>query len=257
VGGTGNVIGGTSPAARNIISGNGTGLYAPVGTTIVGNYFGTDASSLGQGYGNNTAILNAFNGIIGTGEPGAGNVITGNGVGVHAYGGENVIIRGNLIEPRADGSSSVGNGIGIIVDGLETAIGGMGSGEGNVIAFNGTGVGLGGDSSILSNLFYGNSFIDIDLTGDGPTPNDFGDQDTGPNNCRIFRSSCRSREILERQWCRAASTALPLPPSHFSFLPTALPLHQVKGSWVRRRGYDQQRGGRFISVCLPGRHLSR
>ncbi len=185
-GGTGNVIGGTSPAARNIISGNGTGLYAPNGTTIFGNYFGTDASGLSQGYGNGTAILNGFNGIIGNGEPGAGNVITGNDVGVHAYGGKNVIIRGNLIGPRADGSSSIGNGIGIIVDGFQTAVGGLGSGEGNVIAFNGTGVGVGIQGSILSNLFYGNSSIDIDLGGDGPTPNDFGDQDTGPNNLQNF-----------------------------------------------------------------------
>ena len=179
-GGTETVIGGNTPAARNIISGNGTGLYSQFSVTIIGNYFGTDASGMGQGYGNNTALLSAFNGVIGTGWPGAGNVITGNGVGIHTYG-DNVIIRGNLIGPRADGSPSLGNGIGIVVDGFENGIGGMGSGEGNVIAFNRIGVGVGGQSSILSNLFYGNSFMDIDLGGDGPTANDLCDQDNLQN----------------------------------------------------------------------------
>jgi hypothetical protein len=183
--GTETVIGGNAPAARNIISGNGTGVYDQYSVTVVGNYFGTDASGLGQGYGNNTALLAAFNGIIGTGEPSAANVFTGNGVGIHTYG-SNVIIRGNLIGPRADGSPSLGNEIGIVVDGFENGIGGTGSGEGNVIAFNGMGVGVGGESSILSNMFYGNSSIDIDLNGDGPTANDVGDQDSGPNNLQNF-----------------------------------------------------------------------
>jgi hypothetical protein len=180
------VIGGTSPAARNIISGNGLGLDAQVNTIIVGNYFGTGVSGSGQGYGNITAIRSYFRGIIGSAEPGAGNVISGNGIGVHAYGGQNVIIRGNLIGPRADGNLSIGNEIGIVVDGLETVIGGTGPGEGNVIAGNRTGVRVGIQSSILSNMFYGNSSIDVDLADDGPTGNDFGDGDTGPNNLQNF-----------------------------------------------------------------------
>jgi hypothetical protein len=182
-GGNENVIGGTNPKARNIISGNGTGLFTEGLQTIVGNYFGTDASGLGQGYGNQVAI-NAGADFIGTGEPGAGNVITGNGIGIYAYG-ENSTIHGNLIGPRADGSLSAGNGIGIATEGSAT-IGGIGPGEGNVIAFNLTGVSAGGQSnSILSNLFYGN-FFDIDLANDGPTPNDFRDQDSGPNNLQNF-----------------------------------------------------------------------
>ena len=177
-----NFIGGNTPAARNVIAGNRTGIFAPYRVTILGNYLGTDASGLRQGYGNETAIRHSYNGIIGTGEPGAGNVITGNGIGI-VIEGANAIIRGNLIGPRADGSPSFRSGTGIFVDGSGTAVGGMGPGEGNVIAFNDTGVSVGSSSSILSNLFYANSFIDIDLTGNGPTANhgptanDFGDQD--------------------------------------------------------------------------------
>jgi hypothetical protein len=180
-----NVIGGNTPAARNVIAGNRTGIFSPNGVTIVGNYLGTDASGLKQGYGNNTAIRSSFNGIIGTGEPGTGNVITGNRVGI-LVDGANAIIRGNLIGPRADGSPSFGSGTGVIVDGSETAVGGLGPGEGNVIAFNDAGVEvLSGSTAILSNLSYGN-LIDIDLAGDGPTANDSHDQDTGPNNLQNF-----------------------------------------------------------------------
>jgi len=171
-GGNENLIGGSNPAARNVISGNGTGLTSMGLQTIIGNYFGTDASGLGQGYGNDIAI-NVGADIIGTAE--AGNVITGNGIGI--YAGGNGVIRGNLIGPRADGSPSAGNETGIATG--SSTIGGMGLGEGNVIAFNRTGVSAFGDGdSILSNLFHSNSLIDIDLGGDGPTANDFGDQDS-------------------------------------------------------------------------------
>ena len=183
-GGSDTMIGGTNPAARNIISGNGTGLYTMGFQTILGNYFGTDASGLGEGYGNEIAIF-AGHVIIGSGEAGGGNVITGNGIGIYAVG-TNPIIQGNLIGPRADGSPSTGNQIGVAAGGPCT-IGGIGPGETNVIAFNLTGVSVSGQSnSILSNLFYGNSLIDTDLGGDGPTANDVGDQDSGPNNLQNF-----------------------------------------------------------------------
>ena len=170
-----NFIGGNTPAARNLISGNRNGIYGSNGATIVGNYFGTDASGLRQGYGNNTGITAYNNNIIGGDEPGAGNVITGNGIGIFVLGGNN--IQGNLIGPRADGSPSLGNEIGISAEFSDT-IGGLAPGEGNVIAFNETGVvARFYQTSILSNLFYGNAFIDIDLVGDGPTANDFRDAD--------------------------------------------------------------------------------
>lgn len=186
--GTFGVIGGTTPAARNIISGNGTGLSTGGLQTIVGNYFGTDASGLGQGYGNDIAFIGG-NDVIGGSEPGAGNIFTGNRVAIYDFGSNE--IRGNLIGPRADGTPGAGNEFGIGVTG-ETTIGGLGSGEGNIIAFNRTGVTVTGDSnSILSNSFYANSSIDIDLAtnmgiADGPTPNDYGDLDTGGNKLQNF-----------------------------------------------------------------------
>ena len=183
------VIGGNGPAARNIISGNRVGISGVSHSIITGNYFGTDASGLRQGYGNDTAIGGGNDNIIGTGNPGEGNVITGNEIGINVVWGNT--IRGNLIGPYADGSPSFGNGLGIQVA-YQSAIGGLGPGEGNIIAFNDTGVLVAASdlpntsTSVLSNLTYGNLGLDIDLGGDGLTTNDFRDQDSGPNNLQNF-----------------------------------------------------------------------
>lgn len=172
-GGNGNIVGGNTPAARNLISGNRTGVFAVVNSTIVGNYFGTDVTGSRQGYGNVIAVMSGTN-VIGTEESGAGNVFANNGIAIQTFGGGSVI-RGNLIGLLPDGSPSFGNGTGISSAGFDT-IGGLAPGEGNVIAFNTTGV-QSGQTSILSNLFYGNSYIDVDLAADGRTDNDFGDMD--------------------------------------------------------------------------------
>ena len=147
---TQDVIGGNLPAARNIISGNRTGVFVQRDWTIAGNYFGTDGSgALRQGYGNDQAILAFNNNLIGTFEADGGNVITGSETGI-----------------EVDESNTI---------------------RGNLIFFNETGVLVRGHrNSILSNLIYGNSLIDIDLGGDGPTPNDPGDGDTGANNLQNF-----------------------------------------------------------------------
>ncbi|HEX8279738.1 MAG TPA: hypothetical protein VF551_00050 [Chthoniobacterales bacterium] len=181
----GDVVGGKVPAARNVFAGNGTGVSECLGT-IIGNYFGTDASGLRQGYGNRTAISRAY--VVGTAEPGAGNVITGNTVGIDSA----EKIQGNVIGPRADGGASFGNGTAIAMTRSDALVGGLGAGEGNVIAFNGTGVRVPARTGsphvrnrILSNVFHSNS-RDIDLGSDGPTQNDFRDGDNGPNKLQNF-----------------------------------------------------------------------
>ena len=178
-----NVFGGDTPAARNLISGNRTGIYT-LFCSIIGNYFGTDASGLLQGYGNDRAIA-SISDTIGTGEPGAGNVFAGNGISISATEG---IVRGNMIGLLPDGSPAFGNGTGIQAS--FTMIGGLEPGQGNIIAFQRVGVEGGG--SILSNQFYGNSFMDIDVWGDGPTPNDFHDLDVQRQNFPIIASVVRN-----------------------------------------------------------------
>jgi len=122
------VVGGNTPDKRNIISGNHIGVDSSV--TVLGNYIGTDSSGLQEGFGNFSGVINsAF--VI-------GNVITGNFNGISA--GEGAVIQGNLIGPFADGSPAFGNQIGVRIAQSSNEIGGLGPDEGNVIAYNGTGV---------------------------------------------------------------------------------------------------------------------
>ena len=208
----GTTIGGTTPAAKNVISSNDNGFGSGISisncsATVSGNYIGTDASGL-------IALPNSQQGIyvedetapghgvvIGGAEQGAGNLISGNPVGIRlgrtgsflgqpytvpAYG---VTVTGNLIGVKSDGTP-LGNGTGIyILAGAQNVVGGPEPGAGNVIAFNSR-CGLvitnpGNPASInnrvLSNAIYGGG-IGIDLGNDGPTPNDAMDSDEGANH---------------------------------------------------------------------------
>lgn len=199
----GTVVGGTSPAQRNIVSGNGNEgiLVISDGTTIAENYIGTDAAGA-HAVGNATGVL--FNGtfatsILGGPAKGAGNVISGNQIGVGlghttngVFSGESngVVVQGNLIGLAANGVGNLGNGQGVTIYGSQNQIGGAGAGMGNVIAFNpnnGVLVINGTGNSILSNAIYSTDRVNISLDGTGrQKPNDIGDGDSGPNNYQNF-----------------------------------------------------------------------
>src|SRR5205807_3265387 len=100
-GATGNTIGGTVLAARNVISANtndGVELI-DVGTTgnsVQGNYIGTNASG-SAALANATGVhVDVGPNTIGGTAPGAGNLISGNGGGVFVQS-LGVLIAGNLI----------------------------------------------------------------------------------------------------------------------------------------------------------------
>ena len=119
-----NTIGGLSPADRNIISGNGTGVYFfPDNASynhVLGNFIGTDPSGT-LPRGNRFAGIQthvATNITIGGDSPGAGNVISGSfgaGSGVDLLGSANVLIQGNRIGTDVSGQYDLGN----IFDGIE------------------------------------------------------------------------------------------------------------------------------------------
>jgi hypothetical protein len=143
-GATLNVVGGTDPAARNIISGNiqnGVSI-AGVGTsgnTVQGNYIGTDITgTLDRGNGNNGVSLGGSVGnTIGGTAAGAGNVISGNARGFLITGSSN-FVQGNLIGTNAAGTSGLGNTVeGLSISGSSNTIGGSAPGAGNVISGNG------------------------------------------------------------------------------------------------------------------------
>ena len=105
-------IGGTAPAARNIISGNSTGIRlnsAAHGATIQNNYLGTDITGT-LPLPNSLAIMvniqTATDIFIGGPNPGEGNLIVSNQAGGNqAHGiqsfGQRVTVRGNRIHDNA------------------------------------------------------------------------------------------------------------------------------------------------------------
>jgi CSLREA domain-containing protein len=121
--GTGNVIGGTTPAHRNVISGNGTdGSYDAVaisggtGHSVLGNYIGVavDGTSALPNSGRGVAVATGGN-IIGSTTAGAGNVIANHsfdGVVVVGATATNNPVRGNSIYSNSTGinNSAGGNG---------------------------------------------------------------------------------------------------------------------------------------------------
>jgi hypothetical protein len=107
--------------------------------TIIQNYIGTDGSSTMVGNSDGIILLQGINNKIG--EPTVGNLISGNGTGVFLNGGGSTLIQGNLIGTNPAGNAALPNtqdGI-LIRAGFDASslIGGLGTSEGNVIAFNG------------------------------------------------------------------------------------------------------------------------
>jgi hypothetical protein len=194
---SGNLIGGATPAARNVISGNvGFGIYFRLasGNTVQGNYIGTDATgnaALGNDFG--IALVGGSDNLIGGTAPGTGNVISGNGregIYLDNFGGtdptttRNNRIQGNLIGLNAAGTSAVGNVGGGIYVGVVSAntIGGTAPGAANVISGNTTTPGgvapfdfLDGSGILLAssgpdNVILGNR-IGTDGSGTAAIPN--------------------------------------------------------------------------------------
>ena len=197
-----NLIGGETAAARNVIACNKDNLkivgQGATGNLALNNFIGANRDgTFGPGIGPYSSgstnsevgvrITDAPGNIIG--RPGQGNLIS-----AHLYDG--IVIKG----PGATGNRIQANTIGaqiypdrpllnarhgVLIDGAnDTWIGVIGPGEGNLIAFNqgdGVNVAAGERNRILGNTIFANEELGIDLLPEGPTPNDPGDPDPGPN----------------------------------------------------------------------------
>src|SRR5262249_435829 len=144
-----NTIGGTTAAARNVLSGNtrdGIEISAPaaIHNVVEGNYIGVSAAgTTALANGRHGVFLNATQNTIGGTAAGTANVISGNtmnGIQIfeNAPGTAN-LIQGNFIGTNAAGAAAVPNqqeGI-LVFDSASNTIGGSVTGAGNTIAGNG------------------------------------------------------------------------------------------------------------------------
>jgi hypothetical protein len=158
-----NTVGGTTPAARNVISGNeGFGVRI-AGNPTFGNASGNRVQNnhIGTTKGGTAPLNNAFHGVeifgshamnntVGGVEAGAGNVIAFNGSD------------GVAVSTFPDGGVPVGN-------------------------------------DVLSNSVHSNGGLGIDLGDDGPTASDPGDADSGPNLSQNFPEITSAKPIQRKK----------------------------------------------------------
>jgi hypothetical protein len=195
-----NLIGGTTPAARNLISGNngdGVQVYDAADQNLIqGNYIGLDVSgtaklgNTGDGI-NHTGLngtVNAAQTLIGGEAANAGNIISNNalngielgGATADVFGKAGSTVLGNRIGTDPTGVTAMGNqSAGILIDqgGSYFVIGNTDTPATNTIANNvGDGVTVdpatgniylgipGGSNSVTNNLIYSNGGAGLRIT---------------------------------------------------------------------------------------------
>ena len=285
-------IGGTAPAARNIISGNSTGLRlnsAVHGATIQNNYFGTDITGT-LPLPNSVAIVvniqTATDILIGGPNPGEGNVIVSNQAGSNpAHGiltyGQRITVRGNSIhgnqglgfdiDPVGVNPNDPGDSDGGANDGqnfpIVTSVEVLSVGEG--IGTRVLGV-LRSESNTQYTLdFYGND-------GCTPRPQDFleaqtylgaGQVTTDGTGFTASTSPCPSRSWRETLFPRRRPIRTGTPPSSrrgsrsrcspSPATPRAAPPSRSRAPTSRRARRSRSAASRSATSTSPARRRSR
>lgn len=176
-----NIIGGTSVAARNVISGSGyqgISMHGP-GTcfnVIEGNYIGlapTGAAALSNTWEGIQIWDGAQSNLVGGYSASAGNVISGNGlqgVLISDLGTGGNIVAGNYIGIDPTGSAAISNGwSGVEIDQSHGNV----VGPGNVLSGNGNYGVIISWPGATGNLVMGN-FIGLNANGTAAAPNNYG-----------------------------------------------------------------------------------
>ena len=181
-----NTIGGSTAAARNIISGGaeqGIGITGSNGNIVEGNYIGTDAAgtaAIPNVLGGIVIFNAANNNVIGGTAAGTGNLISGNandGVILNGQAGgvTGNRVQGNFIGTNAAGNAALpnsGQGVHIGNGAGGNTIGGMTTAARNVISGNlRAGVFL--ESGSGSNNIVQGNYIGTNAAGDGVLGNQF------------------------------------------------------------------------------------
>jgi hypothetical protein len=194
------VLGDNVSVTNNVISGNTRyGVDLDRSGVVTGNRIGTNAAgtaSIGNGSGVFFFSTNLPS-TIGGSAPGAGNLISGNYIGIEFSYSSNGTVEGNTIGLSATGTP-LGNGIGIRL--LQSSSNGIA--HNTISASQGAAISVEGGNAIHNriseNSIYGNGF-GIDLYSNPPppyvTPNDPGDGDTGPNTLQNFPVLASARSV--------------------------------------------------------------
>ena len=211
-----NTVGGSTPAARNILSAgeniqteqmDGTGIsMTGVNSTnnkIIGNYIGTDITgtkALPNVRGGILVLFGASNNSIGSDVVGEGNLISGNErYGIYFQGGttgavDSNSIKGNLIGVDVTGNVALPNQIGIMfltAENNNNVIGGTTVNARNIVSGNDIGIGIanGQNNQILGN------YVGTNMSGTAAIPNRTGVTITDGNNT-IGGPTAGSRNVI-------------------------------------------------------------
>ena len=178
------LIGGTSAAMRNLVSGNKNNVVidgregVATGNLLHGNLIGLRAGGVADVLAvpdeTGVIIVSGEGNTVGGTTAGTRNVISGNGgaggntdAGVVLSAGANNRIEGNFIGTDVTGAFAVGNERGVFAFGELHTIGGSGAGAGNLISGNTLhGVQIGGDSAnqLASNIGVAGNLIGTQLS---------------------------------------------------------------------------------------------
>lgn len=155
---TDTTIGGTTPAARNVISGNGADGILVGGapdTSVLGNFLGTDASGTTDLGNELSGVTVATTGVRIGGLLGGRNVISGNRQGIL------------IAQPGSTGNVVAGNFIGTDVTGTID----LGNEQDGVLINTASGNTVGGSSPVSRNLISGNGGSGVKIDGASATGN--------------------------------------------------------------------------------------
>lgn len=164
-------LGGTTAAARNIISGNdnhGVALTnSSTSISVQGNYIGLNAAGTAGFTSSKHGVYldSSETGItIGGTAAGAGNVISANNRGIFLEGAGGNAVVGNLIGANAAGNAALGNSTGVWIEGgASNTIGGATTAARNVISANSNGIVIYGTAA-ANNQVLGN-YIGLNAAG--------------------------------------------------------------------------------------------
>ncbi|MEI8202049.1 MAG: T9SS type A sorting domain-containing protein [Bacteroidota bacterium] len=174
------LIGGSTPADRNIVSGNehiGIRLLNSGNNTLIGNYVGTDRTGMiAKGNYDGISIEGTSNhNIVGGTNAGEGNLVSGNvayGIPIFGAGADSTLVIGNLIGTNINGNAAVPNTYGVLFDdgARGNIVGGISEQERNIISGNSAyGVFIYNLGTTQNKVLY--NYIGTDISGTLALPN--------------------------------------------------------------------------------------